>query len=365
MRDLLNGPFSTNGLVQLIERFPPDLAFAVPRDYLLGRIPQIWSELPEPVPSPVFNQNGGEIVPGFQLTITNPAESGVIYYTTNGVDPRAPGGMPRGILYEGPVELRSTRHVMARVLRENTWSALTQATFNVSSDASGMRITEIMYLPLDYREADDGHNFEFLELKNFAMHPVDLSRAFLTGIDYTFAPGTIVGPGAYMVLIKNPAYFPLRFPGVAYHGVYWGGLSTSGERIRLRNSDSRTLFTVQYDDVPPWPNIAIGAGHSLVLTNWQGDPNNPANWRFSTLLHGSPGREDSEFDFRLTLEPGPTAAFHWNSIPGLQYRVQYSTDLVTWNDIPPPITATAASTSFSEPRRPTSSFYRVVLDTFP
>ena len=44
--------------------------------------------------APVFNSNGGAITSGFTLTITAPTieSNTTIYYTTNGTDPRLPGG---------------------------------------------------------------------------------------------------------------------------------------------------------------------------------------------------------------------------------------------------------------------------------
>ncbi len=41
---------------------------------------------------PEFNQRGGEITAGFQATLANPNPTGVIYYTTDGSDPRPVGG---------------------------------------------------------------------------------------------------------------------------------------------------------------------------------------------------------------------------------------------------------------------------------
>ncbi len=42
------------------------------------------------VEAPVFNHNGGAVEPGFTLMIS--AQSGTVYYTTDGTDPRLPGG---------------------------------------------------------------------------------------------------------------------------------------------------------------------------------------------------------------------------------------------------------------------------------
>ncbi len=53
------------------------------------------------IDAPVFNQHGGTVTPGFELEIT--AELGDIYYTTDGSDPRLPGGdiNPDAVLIPG------------------------------------------------------------------------------------------------------------------------------------------------------------------------------------------------------------------------------------------------------------------------
>src|SRR5207247_2565232 len=42
------------------------------------------------VVAPAFNQQGGDVPPGFNLNLSAPA--GTVYYTLDGTDPRLPGG---------------------------------------------------------------------------------------------------------------------------------------------------------------------------------------------------------------------------------------------------------------------------------
>ncbi len=46
-----------------------------------------------------------------------------------------------------------------------------------------------------------------------------------------------------------------------------------------------------YDDAPPWPAEADGAGFSLVLTDPLSDPEhgNPESWGASATIGGDPG----------------------------------------------------------------------------
>ena len=54
------------------------------------------------------------------------------------------------------------------------------------------------------------------------------------------------------------------------------------------------MLSVSYDDLAPWPVTPDDFGFSLVPVqpNANPDPDNPANWRASTLSGGSPGADD-------------------------------------------------------------------------
>ncbi|MBM3880545.1 MAG: hypothetical protein FJ387_12655, partial [Verrucomicrobia bacterium] len=65
--------------------------------------------------APEFSRYGGEIHPGFSLTLTNPNPTGTVYLTTDGTDPRALGGAVAGQAYAGPLTLNQTTRVQARV----------------------------------------------------------------------------------------------------------------------------------------------------------------------------------------------------------------------------------------------------------
>ena len=64
------------------------------------------------VTPPSFNQNGGPISAGFNLTMTAP--SGTIYYELDGSDPRGSSGNARGTQYSGAITLNENARVVAR-----------------------------------------------------------------------------------------------------------------------------------------------------------------------------------------------------------------------------------------------------------
>lgn len=83
---------------------------------------------------------GGGFVGPFQLSMFTPA--GAVYYTTDGHDPRLPGGMvaPEARLYGGPITIATSQQVRARAWRTNTWSALAAADFTASPVAPSLTI---------------------------------------------------------------------------------------------------------------------------------------------------------------------------------------------------------------------------------
>ena len=82
--------------------------------------------------APALSRQGGNVTPGFQLTITNPNGSGTVYLRTDGGDPRSPGGGINGTGYSGPLRLGATTVVRARVRSGGgVWSPEIAATFTV------------------------------------------------------------------------------------------------------------------------------------------------------------------------------------------------------------------------------------------
>ena len=99
--------------------------------------------------APTLNQFGGNVVAGFQLTLSAPV--GTVYYTRDGTDPRLTGGgvSPTAQVYSGPITLNQSTRLQARAFDGTTWSALDDTTFYVIQNFDGLLITEIMYHPPD------------------------------------------------------------------------------------------------------------------------------------------------------------------------------------------------------------------------
>jgi hypothetical protein len=267
---------------------------------------------------PVFSSNGGAITPGATLNITASTReaNSTIYYTLDGTDPRLPGGAvsPKAIAALNTANLTLTNN--ARVFARNwnathrnltgpnnpplssSWSGPAIGTFVVSTPP--LAITELMYNPAPVSSGtNDNDQFEFIELKNVGPGALNLVGIhFTNGVHFTFTGGseiTNLAPGQYVVLLANREAFQTRYPDVTnIAGQYTGKLSNSGDHLRLEGALGEPILDFSYDN--KWYPATDGAGFSLVIcdenapfTTWT----NPASWRPSAELGGSPGRPDS------------------------------------------------------------------------
>lgn len=244
--------------------------------------------------APSFNQHGGNVAANFSLVMTVPA--GNIYYTTDGSDPRLAGGAisPRAVRYMAPVTINESAQFKARALNGANWSAVNDATFTIIQTHRNLMISEVMYHPLT-DGAIDPDDLEYIELKNTSNAELDLSGIRITNaINYVFPLGKKLRAGGFVVLARKPATFATRYPGVVVDGAYTNKLGDAGERIEIYHAAGASIATMTYTDQAPWPVSADGSGFSIVPRNPNATPNpsDPNNWRGSSELHGSPGRDD-------------------------------------------------------------------------
>jgi hypothetical protein len=272
--------------------------------------------------TPALSSGGGPIASGFQLTIT-PATleaDTIVYYTLDGTDPRLPGGGISSLASSnlGTTVLTFTNNVRLFARNYNTkhanltnysgsvggnppisspWSAPAVATFVTATPT--LAITEVMYHPLAPANANaDASDYEFIELKNTGSTSVSLvGLRFTNGIVFTFTATnaiTNLGAGQYAVLVKNRTNFLSRYPAVTnIAGQYTNSLSNGGERIALVGPMLEPILNFAYND--SWYPTTDGQGFSLVIRNESGALSswtNPASWRPSTAIYGSPGRAD-------------------------------------------------------------------------
>lgn len=245
------------------------------------------------ITAPSFNQHGGQVPSGFNLTMAAPA--GTIWYTLDGSDPRAIGGAvsPAAIQYTGgPVAITGGVMVRARVLSGGQWSAVNEADF--VSDVSQLRITELHYNPAAQPGVADRQDLEYFEITNTGNQTVSLSGVVIAGFGdpYAFAQDAVVNAGQRMIVARKPAVFQSVYgPGfnLAAAGYSPSNLSNSGELVTLLGPSGETIQSFTYGSTAPWPSSPDGGGPSLEIINPLGDSNSPTNWRASAYVGGSPG----------------------------------------------------------------------------
>jgi len=253
---------------------------------------------------PIFNRQGGEIRPGFTLTMALPAgATGTIYYTLDGSDPRLAwtGDVsPAAAEYSAPVVLDGYAHVKARALRGTTWSAANEAIFDLAEARGALRITEIMYNPIG------GRDYEFIEFRNTGAATIGLHGIHAaTGITFAFPTDAALGPGEFAVIVADAGIFETRYPGVPIAGIFDGTLANEGDELIFADAAGVPIVAVDYDDEDAWPIGPDGFGFSLVCDDPGADPNDPRSWRASASPGGSPGADDP---------PGPPAGAVINEV---------------------------------------------------
>ncbi len=248
---------------------------------------------------PVINLNGspadlgGYANVGDSVTITG----GTIYYTLDGNDPRLHGGGIYGSLYSSPIPLNGTKQVKARIrYTASDWSALNEATFEVTSTKNNLRITEIMYHPQDANDGSDP-NTEFIELKNISTQTINLNLvSFTDGVDFTF-PDMNLAAGDYVVVVEDQNAFTSRYPSFSgiIAGEYTGKVSNAGERLELCDALGQTILNFGFKD--GWYVITDGNDFSLnIIDPCDPDPNNweyNEYWQPSSVAGGTPGADDT------------------------------------------------------------------------
>jgi hypothetical protein len=256
--------------------------------------------------APVFNVNGSYKFGGYvsstdSFTLTDPCSSGgTIYYSIDGNDPRTPftGTISSSaIQYTGAFTLNKSTDLKSRIYKSSTkkWSPLNEAIYEVGNLKNYLRITEIMYHPLDTNNPNDP-NKEYIELKNVGSGTINLNLAkFDKGVNFTFGPNTLTA-GQHILVVKDQNAFAAKYGTGRYiAGQYTGSLNNSGERLRLLDAVGGTILDFNYND--GWRNITDGDGYSLTIVNPSDSDTNDwgkkDSWRASAYINGSPGWDDS------------------------------------------------------------------------
>ena len=276
---------------------------------------------------PVLSQHGGEVAPGFDLSLSTAV--GAIYYSTDGSDPReAWTDNPLGSAYSAPIDLTQSLTVKARTLNAGEWSALTEATFVVGTPASS---ANLIVSELNYHPPAGQEGREFIELLNISNETIDLGGAsFSAGIEFTFAQNTTLPAGGRIMVVNELGSFTLA-EQADIAGIFqnFTRLDNGGERIALMDYLGESIFDFSYLDDSSWSTFPDGGGPSLTLIDPANSPDlsDPFNWRSSSLPGGTPGGSDS-----TTFSGDPLADDNHNGVSNfVEYAVgpQFTPGFIT------------------------------------
>jgi hypothetical protein len=177
--------------------------------------------------------------------------------------------------------------------------------------ADTVLITEIMYHPV--LEEDYVDNHEFVEIHNPGSVAIALDGWRLEGTGTDFGADTVIQPGGFLVVAKNPtALLEVPLYGLSADqviGPFDGQLDNDGETLKVVRPDKSISDEVDFTDAFPWPIAAdaLGAGenwlpaHVLPLTSHRYTGislervslatagSDPANWVASDIDAPSPG----------------------------------------------------------------------------
>ncbi len=152
----------------------------------------------------------------------------------------------------------------------------TPGSANEIDRVADLVIHEIFYHPPLEREG------EFIELFHRGSVPLDISGfRFTKGIEFTFPGGTIVAPGDFVVIAKQPENLERTYSLTGVYGPFDGVLADAGENVRLVDRLGNLVDEVRYFDSGRWPDLADGRGSSLELVDPRQDNDHPSAWAAS------------------------------------------------------------------------------------
>lgn len=314
VQDLVNTTFNASYMTPWLAHYGGvvNQPFGSGASYINARGNFALSQLPADVPFSVTT-NGGN---GFSIAATTATIEGqgwinIREFRLAGSDDPLAAEWLDGDTWRVVIPLISGANAIALEIYDFQGNLLHTHELTITSTVTSptppefLRITEIHYNPAPPSSAaellasNDSDQFEFVELQNIGAGPLDVGGVqFLDGIEFTFADGTIIPAGGYLVVVRNQAAFVARYgEGIPIAGEFSpSNLRNSGEALELRDAPGNVIQRFSYGD-GAWHPATDGAGYSLHiidanaadLATW----GTPQAWIPSGNLHGNPGAPNS------------------------------------------------------------------------
>lgn len=155
---------------------------------------------------------------------------------------------------------------------------------------------------IHYHPASEDSSEEFIELYNRSSSPADISFWGITDeVLFYFPAGAFIPGHGFALVAKDPKKIEGLHGIDGVYGPYARSLSNAGGVVRLVDEQQVGVCEVFYSDAPPWPTAADGDGPTLELKQPELDPLDPASWRSSWVLSGTPGKKNSSIEGPLVI----------------------------------------------------------------
>jgi hypothetical protein len=307
LQDIINGPLNNSYLDPRIDArtaafrannisYDPNTVTTV-KTYISQRRAYIASQ----IPSATFNVTVTSFVSSSNIvTISGTAPIDVKYIMIDGVSyPISWTGTqtaPTSWSLRLPLSVSGTTNYTltaydrnTNVIPGTTRSLAINYTGQIEGPETNIVINEIMF-------SSQVPGAEYIELFNrSAGFTFDLSGWRINGLDYTFPPGSFIGPRSFLVLTKDRVQFANVYGGaVQVFDQYTGDFQHNGETITLLkpgpNGTEIVIDKVRYDNTAPWPLTADGTGSSLQVVDLNQDNSRVGNWlaRYSPPVYSDP-----------------------------------------------------------------------------
>jgi len=151
-------------------------------------------------------------------------------------------------------------------------------------------INEIMYDHYPTRSVSgvQASTEQWIELYNRSSNSVDLTGWRLDGgIQFNFASGQTMAPGAYLVVAKKAEALRPLYPTITIVGDFSNSLSRHHDVVVLKDPNDDPVNRVPYYDEGRWPMRANKGGSSLELRDPMADNSKAEAWAASDETHKS------------------------------------------------------------------------------
>jgi hypothetical protein len=229
-----------------------------------------------------FNVTAQDVAQFSGLELTHFIDDGAVFFLNGAEVGRVrmpPGGVTAATLaeqevaspvLEGPILIPASALVAGsnRLSVEVHQSSLSSDDIVFGASLSGVRVVSVGSPGSPYVENDE----EWIELFNRSGSAVDLGNWELDGaVSFAFPPGTMVDPGEYVLVARDPGALAARLPGARILGQFSGKLADGGDFLRLEDRAANPADEVHYYDGGRWPEFADGGGSSLELRDPSAD----------------------------------------------------------------------------------------------